>query len=217
MEAAAAPHLQLARALPPRLLRFFARNPPRIANGTLQRPTEEVPEQSEDSPSDQPLRPAYYNPFLPHKHPKSGRWHPPIYSARRQSELVKLAKKHDVEDLLPYTPKLSDEKLKRQEEHGLRVKGTGAGQKVKGHEWERTLKGRMEKRRQAMMNMPALVQTWKQVSGYSSCHRCRAMLIVAAWARTWHHQVAVWQGKVILCLSLDFGYSSSALATTGCV
>lgn len=164
METVVAPHLQLARALPPRLLRFFARNPPRIANGVLSRPTEDVPAQAEGAASDKPPRPTYYNPFMPHKHPQSGRWHPPIYSARRQSELVKLARKHDVEDLLPFTPKLSDEKLRRQEEYGLRVKGTGAGQKVKGHEWERTLKGRMEKRRQAMLNMPNLVQHWKQVS-----------------------------------------------------
>jgi hypothetical protein len=43
---------------------------------------------------------------------------------------------------MPHSVKDAAEKQKRREEHGLRVKGTGVGQKVKGKEWERTLKGR---------------------------------------------------------------------------
>lgn len=69
-----------------------------------------------------------------------------------------------MEDLLPYTVKGTEERLMRRQEQGLRVKGTGVGQKVKGKLWERTQKGRLEKRRQAMLGMPKLVQTWKQVS-----------------------------------------------------
>jgi large subunit ribosomal protein L25 len=65
-----------------------------------------------------------------------------VFSLRRQAELVKLARKHGVEELLPYTVKGTEEKLRRREERGLRVKGTGIGQKVKGKEWERTLKQR---------------------------------------------------------------------------
>lgn len=42
------------------------------------------------------------------------------------------------------------------------VKGTGEGQKVKGKSWERTMKGRLELRRQAMLNMPQMIQEWKQ-------------------------------------------------------
>lgn len=68
-----------------------------------------------------------------------------------------------MEDLLPYTVKGTEERLIRRQEQGLRVKGTGVGQKVKGKLWERTQKGRLEKRRQAMLGMPKLVQTWKQV------------------------------------------------------
>jgi len=68
-----------------------------------------------------------------------------------------------VEELLPYSPKKTEERTKRREEHGLRVKGTGVGQRVKGHEWERTLKGRLEKRRQAMLDMPKMIQQWKEV------------------------------------------------------
>ena len=74
-----------------------------------------------------------------------------------------MARAHGVEELLPYTVKGTEEKIARRQEHGLRVKGTGVGQRVKGKKWERTMKGRLEKRRQAMLEMPKLVQQWKQV------------------------------------------------------
>lgn len=156
MEAANVSSLGLARTLPPRLLRFFALNPP----GKIL----ETPQTRADAAQD-PSKKAkgQLNPFMPHKNPKTGRWHPPIYSMRHQADLVKLAKAHDVEDLLPYSVKKTDVKDQKRMEHGLRVKGTGAGQKVKGHEWERTLKGRLQKRREAMLNMPKLVQQWAQV------------------------------------------------------
>lgn len=74
-----------------------------------------------------------------------------------------MARANGVEELLPYTTKGTEVRLQRRVEHGLRVKGTGVGQKVKGKLWERTMKGRLEKRRQAMLGMPKLVQQWKQV------------------------------------------------------
>lgn len=156
----ASTQLNLARSLPPRLLKFFAVNPPRAISAI----SHSSAASGSTSPESTPALKSSFNPFLPHKNPKTGKWHPPIYSLRRQAELVKLAKKHDVEDLLPYSKKLTVVKESKREEHGLRVKGTGIGQKVKGHEWERTLKGRLEKRRQAMLDMPRLVQTWKEVS-----------------------------------------------------
>lgn len=55
---------------------------------------------------------------------------------------MKLARQHGVEELLPYTVKGTEERLRRRAENGLRVKGTGVGQRVKGKESERTLKGR---------------------------------------------------------------------------
>lgn len=55
---------------------------------------------------------------------------------------MKLARQHGVEDLLPYTVKGTEERLRKRAENGLRVKGTGVGQRVKGKESERTLKGR---------------------------------------------------------------------------
>jgi large subunit ribosomal protein L25 len=107
---------------------------------------------------------------------------------------VKLARQYGVEELLPHTVKGTEERLRRRAENGLRVKGTGVGQRVKGKESERTLKGRyvwrfaytsciliycrgiqgydyvltvpynrLEKRRQAMLEMPQMIQTWKEV------------------------------------------------------
>ena len=168
MSAVAEVHRNLARSLPFRLQKFFALNPPRMANGANLIPahvpsgTDATLEQSPASATTAKER-RFMNPFEPHKNPKTGCWNPPIYSLRRQAELVKLAKKHGVEELLPFTIKKTEEKSRRREEHGLRVKGTGVGQRVKGHEWERTLKGRLEKRRQAMLQMPQLIQDWKQV------------------------------------------------------
>ncbi|KAH3955002.1 hypothetical protein HBH70_034950 [Parastagonospora nodorum] len=104
----------------------------------------------------------YLNPFLPSKNFTTGRWHGPAFGLRKQADLVKLAVQHDVVDLLPWTIKKPGEKDARRIESGLMVKGTGEGQKVKGKSWERTLKGRLEMRRQAMLNMPQMIQEWKQ-------------------------------------------------------
>jgi large subunit ribosomal protein L25 len=68
-----------------------------------------------------------------------------VFSLRRQAELVKLARQHDVEDLLPFSVKSTEYKLQRRLENGLRVKGTGVGQRVRGKESERTMKGRYVK------------------------------------------------------------------------
>lgn len=104
------------------------------------------------------------NPFLPWKNPETGRWRGATVSLRRQADLVKLAKKHGVESLLPPGRKSTVFKETRILEKGLRVKGTGEGQKVKGHKWERTMNTTLEKRRKAMEEMPELIRTWKQVS-----------------------------------------------------
>lgn len=89
-----------------------------------------------------------------------------MYGLRKQADLVKLAAKHGVVDLLPHTIKKPGEKEKRRVERGLMVKGTGVGQRVKGKKWERTLKGRLQERKKAMLDMPRLIQEWKQVCGF---------------------------------------------------
>jgi large subunit ribosomal protein L25 len=106
----------------------------------------------------------YPNPFLPVKNLKTGKWWSPKYSLRRQADLVKLAKKHGVEELLPIGRKSTIFKETRRMERGLAIKGTGIGQKVKGHKWERLMETKLEDRRKAMMEMPELIRSWKQVS-----------------------------------------------------
>ncbi|KAI9671534.1 MAG: hypothetical protein M1817_003586 [Caeruleum heppii] len=171
-------YIDLAKTLHPRLIRLFARYPspallqglptapPSSAQKTPQ-PVQVAPTTSSSDPNATsqdiiPDQSIYPNPFRSQKDPRTGRWHDPVFSLRRQADLVKLARAHGVEELLPYTVKGTEAKLKKREEHGLRVKGTGVGQKVKGKHWERTMKGRLEARRQAMLEMPRMVQTWKE-------------------------------------------------------
>jgi large subunit ribosomal protein L25 len=104
------------------------------------------------------------NPFLPYRNPATGRWRGAHIGLRRQADLVKLAVQHGVEPLLPPGTKSTEYKKIAVEEKGKRLKGTGVGERVKGHRWERTLKGRLEARRQAMVQMPELIREWKEVS-----------------------------------------------------
>lgn len=47
------------------------------------------------------------NPFLPLYHPVTKKWLPPVYSRRRQADLIKQARLHDQLHLLPPGPKLN--------------------------------------------------------------------------------------------------------------
>lgn len=125
--AATEQYVQLAKALPARLQRFLARYPPASILPTGADPETFKTGYQEATP----------NPFKPQKHPVTGNRHEPIYSMRRQAELIKLARQHGVEELLPPSVKGSEHQLAYRVEHGLRVKGTGVGQKVKGHSHER--------------------------------------------------------------------------------
>jgi len=153
--ATSADFIRLAQTLPPRLTRFFARYPPNTANDVVK------------------------NPFKPTIHPVTKKWHNPVYSLRRQKELVVLARDHGVEDLLPPTVKNT----------AVREKRALAGPKMKkvmspkGKGWERTLKGRyvffhrrsgkagretnqkwhrLEMREKAMRGMPKLIERWRK-------------------------------------------------------
>ena len=129
MAAAATKNVQLALALPTRLRTFLARYPPASILPAGTTPETHKTAYQEETP----------NPFMPLKHPVTGRWHDPKYSLRRQAELVKLAREHGVEELLPFTNKGTETRLSKRVELGLRVRGTGVGQKVKGHKHERQL------------------------------------------------------------------------------
>ncbi|CAI4216520.1 unnamed protein product [Parascedosporium putredinis] len=146
--------VSLAKGLPSQLKRFFARYPP----AAILPPTVEGAEASKTSY--QLSRP---DPFKFWKHPVTGKWHDPVYSLRRQAELVKMARENGVEELLPETSKGTETKLAKRVEFGLRVKGTGVGQRVKGHSHERHMLTKMQKRRDAMLEMPKLVREWKRV------------------------------------------------------
>lgn len=177
--------------LPQRLRNFFARYPPHIYSALVApRPTppetEAAMEETLPSPYTpdreakgvhkadprawSPSRallysdPKHHNPFLPKKIFRTGKWMGPRYGLRQQADLVKLAKIYDVEALLPPGPKSTEYKATRLTERGLQVKGTGIGQKVKGHKWERTMEARLEDRRKAMVEMPEMIRLWKQVS-----------------------------------------------------
>lgn len=160
--------IELAKTLPPRLLRFFARFPPQqlvaspttVVNGSS--PGSTAPQENTNPATT--ATPGFENPFRNTKHPATGNWHNPVFSLRRQADLVKMARAHGVEGLLPFTTKGTEERIRKREEFGLRVKGTGVGQRVKGKWWERNIRVRLEKRRQAMLDMPQMVQTWKQVN-----------------------------------------------------
>jgi large subunit ribosomal protein L25 len=114
------------------------------------------------------------NPFLPTKIFTTGKWAGPKIGLRRQAELVKLAKINGVEELLPPGKKSTAFKETRLIKAGLRIRGTGEGQKVKGHKWERTIGTTLEKRRKAMEGMPEMIRTWKQVSMFYFCGKINA-------------------------------------------
>ena len=172
-------YVKLAQTLPPRLLRFFARYPPppqsNLSSNAFPAPaitplstssSDPIasPDDTSVSHTNGPSEAA--NPFRSQKHPVTGKWHNPIYSLRRQADLVKLARTHGVEELLPFTTKGTQERIRKREEQGLRVKGTGVGQRVKGKEWERTMKKKLDLRKKAMLEMPSMVEEWKQVRSF---------------------------------------------------
>ena len=177
---ATAEYVKLAQTLPPRLLRFFARYPPGSVTPPLAAkrstlstpPTKENPLPWHKSTISSIL--LHENPFQPTKNPITGCWRDPVYSLRRQADLVKLARENGVEELLPFTVKGTRERQARQEERAQQMMANG--RKVKGKYWERTQKGRLEKRRQAMAGMPELIRTWKEVRDFHMFTSCVSAL-----------------------------------------
>jgi large subunit ribosomal protein L25 len=182
--------IRLAQQLPPTLLRFFTKFPPpqiRAAAAAAPATTPTNPDTititSNTSSSDPNVGAAtsqvqldtspnattseaaskkFHNPFLPWKNPRTGAWHGPVYSLRRQADLFKLAREHHVLSLMPVSHKHPEVKEQKRIERGLRVQGTGVGKKVKGKLWERQLRGKLEDRRRAMEGMPEMIRLWKE-------------------------------------------------------
>ena len=172
-------YVRLAKSLPPLLLRFFTRYQPQLpaSTATITSLMGQSPTTSHEisSPPGFLIPSSLPNPFKSQKNSVTGRWQEPIYSLRRQAVLVKLARAYGVEELLPPTTKGTEIRTQKRAEHGLRVKGTGVGQRVKGKRWERTQKGRLQKRKQAMLQMPQMIHDWKQVS--CTLNSCDMMIL----------------------------------------
>lgn len=122
-------YIALAKGLPKPLLNFLARYPP----PQIVKPGDPPTQYQQDVNNETK------NPFLPTIHPVTQRMHNPIYSMRRQANLVKQARKYGIEDMLPWSNKKTEVKLAKKVALGSRVKGTGVGQRVKGHKHERKL------------------------------------------------------------------------------
>jgi large subunit ribosomal protein L25 len=170
-----AQHIKLAKALPPQLQRFFARYPPAailpsanlIANTTSSTAApHEIPAENNVASVDIISTETASSPFRAQKHAVTGRWHDPVYSLRRQADLLKLAREHNVEELMPFSVKSTQEKLRKREQHGLRVQGTGVGMKVKGHEHERTMKSRYVAYQSAMLSSISMALLYKLLTYY---------------------------------------------------
>ncbi|KAG0679473.1 54S ribosomal protein L25, mitochondrial [Pichia californica] len=113
--------------LPQKLQNFFTRYPPAPIKNYSDKPTQ--------------TNAADANPFLPNRHPITGKTHEPIYSSRRQSDLYKLAYKFGIADLMP--PLANNKKfyLEKQQASPI-LKGVLY---PKGHKWERTYADRKKK------------------------------------------------------------------------
>ena len=134
MAATSVDAVNLAKALPPRLLRFFKKFPPR------QPPTEPIPPSTLTTTDESgktfsitvpnnrhvtalpPFSDATFNPFLPWLNPQTKKWRPPVYSLRQQADICKMARHYGVEELLPWSRKmLSVKKAKKEQRHEAQV------------------------------------------------------------------------------------------------
>lgn len=113
--------------LPTKLQTFFTRFPPAPLKTYAEKPTLTTAEDA--------------NPFLPNKHPITGRIHEPLYSMRRQSDLFKLAYKFGIQDLMPTLGNGKKFFSEKQKESPI-LKGVLY---PKGHKWERTYAARKQK------------------------------------------------------------------------
>ncbi|OAP62111.1 hypothetical protein AYL99_04314 [Fonsecaea erecta] len=156
---ASSPPSRLVASILAQPISVSATAPPPQSDSSIAETTEEASAPMSTSNALQKFPP---NPFLPRKNFVTGRWAGPKIGLRRQADLVKLAKDLGIEELLPPGRKSSVFKESRLLQRGLRIRGTGEGQKVKGHKWERHMGATLEKRRKAMESMPELIREWKQ-------------------------------------------------------
>ncbi|AET40032.1 mitochondrial 54S ribosomal protein mL59 Ecym_5268 [Eremothecium cymbalariae DBVPG len=121
---------QYFELLPPKLKSFFKKYPPHLNYS--------------DRPVSTLLPTA--NPFLPNKHPVTGKYHEPKYSLRRMSDIYKLAYTYGIQDFLPPRNKLFFEEKYNQKKI---VKGVIF---PKGHKYELSHGMKMKKMEEAIKN-----------------------------------------------------------------
>lgn len=122
---------RLVSHLPSKLLNFFIRYPPRNPSirtvyskedksilisrhlhdfqpipRTLHQPVTTITTTPLGTPVQTVLLP-FQNPFKPHRDPRTGKYHGPRYSLRRQADIIKLALRFGVADLLPPSEKMN--------------------------------------------------------------------------------------------------------------
>ncbi|SCV03430.1 LAMI_0H08086g1_1 [Lachancea mirantina] len=121
---------QFFHLLPDKLKTFFRKYPPNVKYS--------------DKPTSTHAIDA--NPFLPNKHPETGRYHNAKYSLRRSSDLYKLAAQYGVQQLLPPSKKLFFEEKYEQKKlmRGVLL--------PKGHKHELSHDSRLQKMQEAIKN-----------------------------------------------------------------
>jgi large subunit ribosomal protein L25 len=172
---------RLVSLLPPKLLTFFTRYPPRdpslrtlyskedksllIAKrlhdflpvpSELHNPIPSITHNSTGKPVSTVFIP-FQNPFKPSRDPRTGKFHGPRYSLRRQADLIKLALRFGVADLLPPSEKM-DRLL-----YGKKRPMAGTLQ-PKGTREERTRREYVEKKRESLEEALRVVAMRKMVS-----------------------------------------------------
>ncbi|KAL6947695.1 hypothetical protein ACO0RG_000274 [Hanseniaspora osmophila] len=123
---------KLFEYLPQQLKNFFHKYPPTVKYSS--KPTSTLAPEA--------------NPFLPNKHPVTGRWHEPKYSLRRMSVLYKLSYRFGIQDLLPPT---NSRKLFFEEKYNNKkfMKGVLS---PKGHKYELERPAKLQRMADAIKN-----------------------------------------------------------------
>jgi large subunit ribosomal protein L25 len=171
---------RLVALLPPKLVNFFIRYPPRNPSlRTLYSKEDKSLEIAKRIHDFQPVPPElhnpvispaktpageiiptvflpFQNPFKPSRDPRSGRFHPARYSLRRQADIIKLGIRFGIAELLPPCPKMN--RLL----HGKRRPMAGT-LRPKGTYEERTREQYVEKKRKSLEDSLRVVAMRKTV------------------------------------------------------
>jgi len=136
----------ILRNLSAPLIRFFKRYPPIDNTPSARQP----------------------NPFLPVKNKTTGCWRGPVYSLRRQADLIKEARINGLEELMPPTLKQVNlaQGIVSKPMRGLLIR--------KGHKHEREKPEKLRKRKVALKTTVEKTRKWRQ---FGKWNRKRAKFV----------------------------------------